>query len=235
MTETAKLKVAEHFYSIQGEGPSAGKRAVFLRLSMCMLECKWCDTLEVWKQGTFFSVAELVSLFLKEGYVSNLREGARLIITGGDPLIQQKALVTFLSHLGEECRVPSVIEVETEGVIKPDPELVHYIDQWNVSLKTSNSGMPESRRIIPDTIYWHRDNQQTFFKMVVGNSQDLNEVQELVEKFNIHKDRVWLMPLASSRSAFLQVAPLIASFCKDYGYNFSTRLHLLIWDQATGV
>ncbi|MBU0728011.1 7-carboxy-7-deazaguanine synthase QueE, partial [Patescibacteria group bacterium] len=38
------LYISEIFYSIQGEGPNAGKPAVFLRLFGCNLNCVWCDS-----------------------------------------------------------------------------------------------------------------------------------------------------------------------------------------------
>ena len=60
------LPIAETFYSIQGEGPSAGVPAVFLRTSHCNLRCPgWgpagaeqgCDTLAVWQQTSGVRVA----------------------------------------------------------------------------------------------------------------------------------------------------------------------------------
>ncbi len=35
----AKLIISEMFYSLQGEGSSVGRPAVFLRLAACNLEC----------------------------------------------------------------------------------------------------------------------------------------------------------------------------------------------------
>ena len=43
-----ELKLSEIFESIQGEGPTAGEPCVFLRLAMCNLHCRWCDTKYTW-------------------------------------------------------------------------------------------------------------------------------------------------------------------------------------------
>lgn len=40
------LQVQDVFYTIQGEGPFAGRTAVFIRLTGCNLRCWFCDT--VW-------------------------------------------------------------------------------------------------------------------------------------------------------------------------------------------
>src|ERR1039458_8762035 len=39
-----ELKIAELFYSIQGEGSLVGVPSVFIRTSGCNLRCAWCDT-----------------------------------------------------------------------------------------------------------------------------------------------------------------------------------------------
>ena len=54
------LVVAEVFGpTFQGEGPSAGRRAMFLRLGRCNLDCAWCDTPYTWDWSRFDPAVEL--------------------------------------------------------------------------------------------------------------------------------------------------------------------------------
>ena len=54
------LVVAEIFGPTwQGEGPSAGQVAAFVRLGLCNLTCAWCDTAYTWDRSRFDLRAEL--------------------------------------------------------------------------------------------------------------------------------------------------------------------------------
>ena len=83
----------EIFHSIQGEGVTAGTPSVFLRLSTCNLACTWCDTRYTWDWDNHDYDREVVALDAED--VEQRILGFRcphLVITGGEPLIQQKAL-----------------------------------------------------------------------------------------------------------------------------------------------
>lgn len=118
----------EIFHSIQGEGASQGTPCVFLRLAGCNLACSWCDTAYSWN-GT----SPAVKLSPEEAAAAVLHYPCRrLVITGGEPLVQQKALPGLLRLLPEHF-----VEMETNGAILPDEELLHHIGQFNVSPKPS--------------------------------------------------------------------------------------------------
>ena len=96
--ETEKLRVAEMFYSLQGEGRSSGCPAVFLRLQHCNLLCgrddaSWrCDTLDVWRRGQALTFAEIIDSWRAKGWLAHLAANAHLVVTGGEPLLQQTGL-----------------------------------------------------------------------------------------------------------------------------------------------
>lgn len=237
MTTKNKIKISEHFSSIQGEGPSAGQRAIFLRLTGCRLNCFWCDTTEVWKKGDDYTFDQLNYLFETQGYYERLRQGTRLVITGGDPLIQQEELAAFFHYIFVELEYKPngwMFEVETEGVIMPHPAFAHYIGHWNVSPKLANSGMPLTRRFKPLVLAWHLV-YNSFFKFPVLAEKDMDEVDSIVRQVEIPQNKVFLMPICSTRKELGERSKKVVEWALQRGYNFSPRLQLLVWDQCTGV
>jgi 7-carboxy-7-deazaguanine synthase len=230
------LRVSEMFYSVQGEGKSVGVPSVFLRLTGCVLSCGFCDTTEVWKKGVDYSMDDLLRIFDKEGYTGALRRNAHLILTGGDPLIQQNMLYYFASVLLREV-LPAkfVVELETEGVIQPETLMTMVVSWFNVSPKLANSGIPESRRYKPNVLGFHARRDQDIFKFAVSKEEDVFEALKLSESLSVPLHRIWIMPICSTRKEHEETSPMIAELAKKYGCNFSPRLQLVLWDKAVGV
>ena len=253
VTMINELKVSEHFYSIQGEGQTAGRPAVFLRLSSCNLMCggqgtekdkrlhngaTWrCDSIESWLHGERYSRDEL-SVMLIEKYMYQFKHGSHLIVTGGEPLLQQKMLVQVLEDV--KTVFPHLyIEVETNGTLEPSPELRTHTNLFNVSPKLTNSGMPVGRRIAEGPLAKLRfaaAAEQAIFKFVVSDAVDWAEVEaDFVRPFDIPRNRIWLMPASDKRSDIKDTWSLVAEIAKRQRVNFSPRLQVAIWDQTTGV
>ncbi|HEV8245100.1 MAG TPA: 7-carboxy-7-deazaguanine synthase QueE [Polyangiaceae bacterium] len=228
----AVLRVSEVFDSLQGEGPSAGLPATFLRLALCNLRCGYCDTKYTWDWQSFryeeqVRAVEVPSLAPRLAAAS----GERLIITGGEPLVQLKALERLLPLL------PSVIaiEVETNGTLRPSASLLARVTQWNVSPKLGNSGQSESDRLNMDALACLRDSGRAWLKFVVGDRADCEEAQQLALRCEWPRERVSLMPLASSRAEHALRAPLIAAQALTRKLGYSPRLHIELWDGQRGV
>jgi 7-carboxy-7-deazaguanine synthase len=221
------LKVNELFTSIQGEGPSAGEPALFLRLALCNLRCVWCDTRYTWDFTSYDYQIEVTPLSLEE--VAE-RIGAtgerRLVITGGEPLLQQALLVHLIALLNGAA----IIEVETNGTLTPDPALAARVDQWNVSPKLEHSGNPRSRRWRPASLRTFRDTERAHLKFVVQELSDLTEVMTLVTEVAWPKERVLLMAQGSTRSEYEPRASVVEELCREHGFRFSPRLQVLLWD-----
>jgi organic radical activating enzyme len=222
----------EIFHSLQGEGITAGVPSVFLRLATCNLTCTWCDTKYTWdwKHYDVRQETSLLPIVEVERLVSAFA-CRHLVITGGEPLLQQNALAplaTSLKGQGFYC------EVETNGTVAPRPALIDVIDQWNVSPKLSSSGTAQERREIPDALLAYRDLTKAYFKFVVVEPEDVDEVRRLVDSYRLSPQRVILMPEGTTAEALARRARWVAERCVDLGFRFSARLHTLLWSDERG-
>lgn len=228
------LVVAETFYSIQGEGQTIGTPAVFLRLAGCNLLCKsesWvCDTIEVWKKGKAFEFANVLS----DELIEALMCGAHLIITGGEPLMQQDTIIDYLNWFREAFKFTPIVEIETNGTIIPNKILLDKVDYWNVSPKLPNSGMVFSKRVNEAAI----STIQTFgrnkiFKFVIA--EELDVFHALDEYEIISNENIMLMPAGDSIQSLSSVRIVVVDLCKKFGFRYSDRLHISLWNKKTGV
>src|SRR6266508_6610046 len=171
----------EIFASIQGEGPTRGLPSVFVRLAHCNLRCTWCDTKYTWDWETYDPAAEVVE-HPAEAVVDAVERlhHRNVVITGGEPLIQQRAVVPLADRLKAGGHR---IEVETNGTILPLVELASAVDQWNVSPKLSNSRNPDWQRLVPEVLSWYSAQPNTVFKFVVAQPEDLREIQRVCEDY----------------------------------------------------
>ena len=223
----------EIFYSLQGEGASIGTPSVFLRLALCNLGCGWCDTRYTWDWKHYDYAREVVSL--DTGLVKNriLEFGCRrLVITGGEPLLQQKALAPLAASLKQEHGF--YCEVETNGTIVPLTELARDIDQWNVSPKLTTSGNALERRELPEALEFFGQLPNTYFKFVIVQPSDIIEVCGLRDKYRLPSERIILMPEGQSAEVIQRRSPWISEACIKQGFRFSTRLHILLWGDHRG-
>ena len=231
------LRISEHFYSIQGEGATVGVPAIFVRFQGCNLCCgnvsgTWrCDTIEVWMSGTRYSIVDWHQIFMNQ-YESALKAGAHIVITGGEPLLQQSAILTWLDMFES----PPFVEIETNGTILPSKEWQSFGLQWNVSLKLSNSGEPCNKRVQMDAIGYFKEHENVQFKFVVATEDDVIEVlntYDWVRQIPIAQKK--LMPAADTKQQLNERLPWVINWAKQYGFSVSHRLHIALWNQKTGV
>ncbi len=217
-------RIAETFFSIQGEGATAGLPAVFVRLQGCSVGCGWCDTKYSWDPDAGREVG--LDALLEEISAYPCR---RAVITGGEPLESAffAPLTAVLADNGFR------IEVETSGTLPPPAEADRDI-QWNVSVKLAGSGVSEARRINPAAIraFLARD---AWWKFVVTDAGDVAEVLRLAERFALPRERVLLQPECLRAEEFMARAPWVAEACTAHGFRFSPRLHVLLWGARRGV
>lgn len=230
----------ELFASIQGEGASAGRPCVFVRLSRCNLACEWCDTAYTWRfagdnrphrDGIDFDRATN-QVTLDEADVAariTALGGTRLVVTGGEPLLQGAALARMLALL------PAVhVEVETNGTVAPHPALGGLIHQFNVSPKLAHSGNPAALALVPERLAAWAADPRAWFKFVIAEPEDMNEVIALCERHAIDPARVFLMPEGRDSATLRSRARWLANCCSQYGFSLSDRLHIHLWGDTRG-
>lgn len=224
------LNVSEVFDSFQGEGPSAGTPCTFLRLAGCNLRCAWCDTAYTWDWARFDRSAEVHQLGLDD-VLERIARASRLVITGGEPLLQQRQLSALLARLDPQLPV----EIETNGTLVPSPELLARVDQWNVSPKLHNSGEARGRTFVVNALETLRDSGRAWLKFVVASSSDADEALDWVEKLQWDRERVMLMPLAATQPELALRLPVVQQICTERGLELSPRLHVERWGDRRGV
>lgn len=229
------LVISEKFYSIQGEGATMGIPSVFIRLAGCNLLCKsesWiCDSIEVWQKG----VKTPFNQVLTDEQLSHVLNGAHLIFTGGEPLLHQKKIVEYLDWFFEEYHMNPYVEVETNGTIIPSDDMISFVDQWNCSPKLANSGEPFSKRVNEVAINKiNHKGKSSIFKFVVEKNED---VLDLLNDYGDHifESKIALMPAGETQEKLNTTRPIVVQQCMKMGWRYSERLHIVIWNQKTGV
>jgi 7-carboxy-7-deazaguanine synthase len=235
-----QLSVSEIFGpTIQGEGASQGRAVVFLRLGLCNLDCSWCDTPYTWdwtgKNGKIYIKENELNKWTIRDILDRLSDAAgpfvdRLVISGGEPLLQQKRL----AHLVKEWDGP--VEIETNGTIIPSETLVEEGVQFNCSPKLSNSGIKYEDRIIPEVLY-EIGQAFSFFKFVVDTEEDIREVDAIMDLvLNIHdQSRIFLMPQGIDSATIKSKLPWVMTQAAKRGWSVSPRLHTLAFEQKRGI
>jgi organic radical activating enzyme len=230
----------EIFGALQGEGPSAGRPSVFIRLSRCNLACEWCDTAYTWRfEGDNRPHRDELSFERKANQVTLDEDDAaariaafarnRLVITGGEPLLQGAALAKMLGELPELH-----VEIETNGTVAPHALLDPLVDQYNVSPKLSHSGNAADLALVPERLAAWAADPRAWFKFVVADPSDLDEIVVLQRRYGIPASRVYLMPEGRDSVTLRERAVWISELCAAHDYNFTDRLHIHLHGDTRG-
>lgn len=244
------IKVNEIFGpTIQGEGAAAGRHCLFVRTANCNLSCGWCDTPYTWafddrtasllESGHApFSKAEnltemtpdeifakLYDLWDIEGYPTII------VISGGEPLMQSRQLEPLASMLVD---YDNMVHIETAGTIIPTETLDNLVEQYNVSPKLEHSGNRLEMRRKPEVLEWFGHNERAWFKFVMRDSSDFNEIDQIVDIADVNPHRVMVMPEGVTADKNLAIAKTIVDGATARGYGLSFRTHILLWKDVRG-
>lgn len=227
------MKIAEIFYSIQGEGILTGVPSVFVRTSGCNLRCTWCDTPHAsWKpEGVDVGYGPILS---------NVRRhwAKHVVVTGGEPMI-----VPEIVELTQKLRtLEQHITIETAGTVFAPVEC----DLMSISPKLSNStpwdreegrwaAQHERTRLQPDVLKELMLRYDYQLKFVVSKTEDIGEIRQLVDELGADRSRVLLMPEGARPEELAERSKWVVEVCKNLSYRFCPRLHIEIWGDKRGV
>lgn len=224
------MKIAEIFYSVQGEGALVGVPSTFVRTSGCNLRCVWCDTpYTSWQpEGPDRSIDSIVDEV-------NQYQAAHVVITGGEPMI-----APGIEELTR--RLQQHITIETAGTV--DAEV--RCDLMSISPKLANStpherdggrwaAQHERLRYRPDVLRRLMEKYSHQLKFVIADPGDLAEVREILRDTGADPSRVILMPEGTDAATLADRGRWLVEICKREGFRFSPRLHVDLWGNRRGV
>jgi 7-carboxy-7-deazaguanine synthase len=231
----SRLRIAEAFTSIQGEGLFAGTPSAFIRISGCHLRCVWCDTpYASWSpEGPLREVDELAGWFARQGV-------GHAVITGGEPMIfpQTAELAARLKELG------AAVTIETAGAAW----LEISCDLMSISPKLSNSdpglesGPWRERHIetrsdrgpLARLLAGH-DCQLKFVVNPEGPGDDLAEIEEMMAGMPpIAPERIFLMPEGIDSETLWRRARLLCPVIMERGWRLGPRLQIDLFGDTRG-
>jgi 7-carboxy-7-deazaguanine synthase len=228
------MRLAEVFYSIQGEGKLMGIPSAFVRVSGCNLRCVWCDTpYASWQpEGEDVSVGAILERVAKF-------PGRHVVVTGGEPMI--------MPEIGELCDALKAREyhvtIETAATVFAPVKL----DLASLSPKLSNSTPTEreggrfaraheEKRLNVGVIQQFIDLSPDFqLKFVVCQPADLGEIRDLLGQLKgWSASDVQLMPEGTDSKTLDARSAWISEVCKQEGFRFCPRLHVLLYGNRRG-
>jgi len=229
------MDVHEMYCCLQGEGALVGLPSVLLRLQGCPFRCRWCDSTYAWKYGqgvdlTPERIVEQVDRWRCEF----------VIVTGGEPMadadLSLRPGLIELTHL--LWKAGKHVTIETAGVLFT-PDLACDLMSISPKLMNARAAKTAASHRAPEVdlevlnALVHTYPYQ--IKFVIDAPEDLRQVQRIVDRLDsVKRDRVMLMPQASTRDEFLRKAPEVADICKQTGFRFGHRLHVVLWSNQRG-
>lgn len=228
-----RLRIAEIYASLQGEGAWTGTPSVFLRTSGCNLRCWFCDTpFASWQpEGETFTVKEAAKRALDYSEPD-------VVITGGEPLLSKGIgpLSRLLRAAGRR------VTIETAGTINQNFEC----DLLSISPKLASSA-PNAQQ----HPYWRRRHNQSRkrvglvriwmehynhqLKFVVSDLHDAEEVVRYLDELGTAQpENVWLMPEGTTAAALDERAEWLIPWCAEHGFRYCPRSHIYWYGNTRG-
>ncbi|MBT5666674.1 MAG: 4Fe-4S cluster-binding domain-containing protein, partial [Rhodospirillaceae bacterium] len=175
-------------------------------------------------------------------------QDAHLAFTGGEPLMQQTAIMTILGALHVGGDAPNRITVETNGTRPLSKTFTAYLATmledsatewfWSVSPKIRTSGEPWDKTIAPEIVgaYAQTSPHGQLKYVVDGDERTWDEVERATALYRAAGVRfpVFIMPVGGRVEDQQRLAADIAEQTIQRGYNLAPRVHCYLFGNALG-
>lgn len=253
------LEVNEIFGpTIQGEGKLVGNLSIFIRFGKCNFKCVGfnveyetpsgvkkcaCDSYYAvdmefknsWKSyENYLDIVNEVDKLLEN---CNYKNRVDIVITGGEPLLywNNQEFQNLIKHYINKNHK---LTIETNASLNIDfKEEYQKKIIFSMSVKLSNSLEPLKKRVNKCTLTKILENtKESYLKFVIGNDFLENAIVEIEDILkNIPQCEVYLMPLGDSSEAIDINSEKVVNLAIKYGFKYSDRLHIRIWNNKRGV
>jgi 7-carboxy-7-deazaguanine synthase len=250
--------------TIQGEGKLTGVPSLFVRLASCNLRCIWtlpdgsfcrCDT-----PYASFNAEQDLQLSTNEVFElikHNIGDLNHVVITGGEPLLQHKALAILTNRLKTELNLH--LTVETNGTLFAE-DVAQHIDLFSISPKLSNSdpspqkiekyglrpagplnyhaSKRKNTEVLQEYInFCNSTGKEMQLKFVIGQKDDYIEIKKefLENLYNWKKDDIMLMPLGATPEELKTTSNMVLEMAIKNGWRFASRMHIDLFGPIPGV
>ena len=253
------LEVNEIFGpTIQGEGKLVGNLSIFIRFGKCNFKCVGfnveyetpsgvkkcaCDSYYAvdmefknsWKSyENYLDIVNEVDKLLEN---CNYKNRVDIVITGGEPLLywNNQEFQNLIKHYINKNHK---LTIETNASLNIDfKEEYEKKIIFSMSVKLSNSLEPLKKRVNKSTLTKILENtKESYLKFVIGNDFLENAIVEIEDILkNIPQCEVYLMPLGDSSETIDINSEKVVNLAIKYGFKYSDRLHIRIWNNKRGV
>lgn len=255
--ETSNLPIIELYRCIQGEGFYMGIPHILIRTTGCPLRCQFgnsfCDTpYASWSpEKGKITFEEIVKIYKDNPQIKHT------MITGGSPTLHAEFLRQLTYYIDENFS--HTITIETEGskfvgdlslncVVSLSPKLKSSIptpgsirkvnDETSKEVSEQDKIQHEAYRCNYDAMNQLLNNYGGWLKPVINFDtfeQDVNEVKEIQTVLGEANNNVWLMPAGTTEEQLNQCRKKLVEYCINQGYNYTDRLHIVIYGNLRGV
>lgn len=243
------MQISELFYSIQGEGKRTGKPSFFIRTNFCNLRCKFpdgnlCDTYYTsWFPDDENNIGEMNIDEIVNRYKEVMC--GDVVISGGEPTMYADELEPLCKKL-RESNNDVIITIETNGTyfgnFADHADLISISPKLNSStpFKTDYEKMHSKNRLNIETFRKYnelksKDIIDIQWKFIFTGEGDIDEIKELQKLVGFENKDIYLMPEGVTKEELDAKRKSVIEACIDNGYNYTDRIHILVWGNKRGV